>query len=172
MNTRTSLYANEAMKLLDTVSAYKTLYTEQLFRLFPPGKADTVRMLLRRLAKDHRLYLSKDETVTSADPTFPLNDGIIRAFWVLLDFIHKAEFHVPGIFPALISFFAGEELYDILHIPWGQEAMIHAAIPRQEKNPPKRILLLDDLSQMPALHIPNTAGFCLVDRDGKTAYYQ
>ena len=56
MNTRASLYANEASKLLDTVSAYKTLYTEQLLRLFPPGKADTVRMLLRRLAKDHRLY--------------------------------------------------------------------------------------------------------------------
>ena len=51
MNTRASLYANEASKLLDTVSAYKTLYTEQLLRLFPPGKADTVRMLLRRLAK-------------------------------------------------------------------------------------------------------------------------
>ncbi len=172
MNTRASLYANEASKLLDTVSAYKTLYTEQLLRLFPPGKADTVRMLLRRLAKDHRLYLSKDETVTSADPIFPLNDGLIRAFWVLLDFIDKTEFHVPGIFPALISFFAGEELYDILHIPWRQEGMIHAAIPRQEKNPPKRILLLDDLSQMPALHIPNTAGFCMVDRDGKAAYYQ
>ncbi len=75
---------------------------------------------------------------------------------MLLDFIDKAEFHVPGIFPALISFFAGEELYDILHIPWGQEAMIHAAIPRQEKNPPKRILLLDDLSQMPALHYSRT----------------
>lgn len=46
-------------------------------------------MLLRRLAKDHRLYLSKDETVASADPIFPLNDRLIRAFWVLLDFIDQ-----------------------------------------------------------------------------------
>lgn len=172
MNTRASLYANEASKLLDTVSAYKTLYTEQLLRLFPPGKADTVRMLLRRLAKERRLYLSKDETIVSADPKFPLNDGLVRAFWVLLDFIDKAEFHVPGVFPALISFFVGEELYDILHIPWGQEAMINAAIPRQEKSQPKRILLLDALSQMSALHISNTVGYCLVSRDGKVTYYQ
>lgn len=172
MNTRASLYANEASKLLDTVSAYKTLYTVQLLRLFPPGKSDTIRMLLRRFAKERRLYLSKDETIVSADPKFPLNDGLIRAFWVLLDFIDKAEFYVPGVFPALISFFAGEELYDILHIPCGQEAMIHAAIPRQEKKPPKRILLLDDLSQMTTLHIPNTTGYCLAARDGKTTYYQ
>ena len=172
MNTRAGLYANEAVKLLDTVSAYTTLYTQQLLRLFPAGKADTIRTLLRRFAKERRLYLSKDETVVSADPKFPLNDGLIRAFWVLLDFIDRAGFHVPGVFPALISFFAGEELYDILHIPWGQEAMIRAAIPRRENNPPKRILLLDDLSQMPALHIPNTAGYCLASRDGKVTYYQ
>ncbi len=172
MNTRTSLYANEASKLLDTVSAYKTLYTEQLLRLFPPGKADTVRMLLRRFAKDQRLYLSKDETVVSADPKLPLNDGLIRAFWVLLDFIDKAEFHVPGTFPSLISFFIGGDLYDILPVPRGQEAMVHAAIPRQEKSPPRRILLLDDLSQKTALHIPNTVGFCLVDQNGRTTYYQ
>lgn len=50
--------------------------------------------------------------------------------------------------------------------------MIRAAIPRQEENPPKRILLLDALSQMPTLHIPNTAGYCLASRDGKVTYYQ
>lgn len=172
MNTRANLYANEAPKLLETVSAYRTLYTEQFLRLFPTGKADTIRMLLRRFAREQRLYLSKDETVVSIDPKLPLNEGLIRAFWVLLDFIGKAEFHVPGVFPALISFFAGEELYDILHIPWGREAMIRAAIPRQEKSPPKRILLLDALSQMPSLHIPNTVGYCLVSRDGKVTYYQ
>lgn len=172
MNTRASLYANEAAKLLETISTYQTLYTEQLLRLFPSGKADIIRMLLRRFAKERRLYLSKDEAVASADPKLPLSAERIRAFWVLLDFIEQAEFHTVGVFPALISFFAHEDLYDIIHIPHGQEAMIHAAIPRQEKSPSKRILLLDDLSQMPTLHIPHTAGFCLVDRAGKTAYYQ
>lgn len=63
MNTRAGLYANEAVKLLDTVSAYTTLYTQQVLRLFPAGKADTIRTLLRRFAKERRLYLSKDETV-------------------------------------------------------------------------------------------------------------
>ena len=51
MNTRAGLYANEAVKLLDTVSAYTTLYTQQLLRLFPAGKADTIRTLLRRFAR-------------------------------------------------------------------------------------------------------------------------
>ena len=160
MNTRASLYANEAMKLLDTVSAYKTLYTEQLLRLFPHEKADTIRMLMRRFSKDRRLYLSKDETVVSVDPKLPQNDGIIRAFWVLLDFIDKVEFHIPGIFPVLISFFVSGDLYDILYIPRGQEAMI------------RRILLLDALSQKPMLHIPNTTGYCLADWEGNTSFYQ
>ena len=172
MNTRASLYANEAMKLLDTVSAYKTLYTEQLLRLFPHEKADTIRMLMRRFSKDRRLYLSKDETVVSVDPKLPQNDGIIRAFWVLLDFIDKVEFHIPGIFPVLISFFVSGDLYDILYIPRGQEAMIQAAIPRQEKSPPRRILLLDALSQKPMLHIPNTTGYCLADWEGNISFYQ
>lgn len=100
MNTRASLYANEASKLLDTVSAYKTLYTIQLLRLFPPGKSDTIRMLLRRFAKERRLYLSKNETIVSADPKFPLNDGLVRAFWVLLDFIDQGRIsrsrYIPG----------------------------------------------------------------------------
>lgn len=99
MNTRAGLYANEAVKLLDTVSAYTTLYTQQLLRLFPAGKADTIRTLLRRFAKERRLYLSKDETVVSANPKFPLNDGLIRAFWVLLDFIDQGRIPRPRRIP-------------------------------------------------------------------------
>ena len=72
MNTRAGLYANEAVKLLDTVSAYTTLYTQQVLRLFPAGKADTIRTLLRRFAKERRLYLSEaDGRNFDGSPRYP-----------------------------------------------------------------------------------------------------
>lgn len=103
MNTRAGLYANEAVKLLDTVSAYTTLYTQQVLRLFPAGKADTIRTLRGGLPKSGGCICPKTKRLVSANPKFPLNDGLIRAFWVLLRFL-DGGFHVPGVFPALITF--------------------------------------------------------------------
>lgn len=172
MNTRVDLYANEANVLLETVSTYHTLRTEQLYKLFPPQKMNTVKMLLRRYAREQRLFLSKDESLVSADSEIPKNSSLIKAFWVLLDFIDKAEYHTAGIFPVLICFFADGELYEIIHVSFGQEAMISVALPKSEKEPSKRILLLDELSQMARIQIDGIAGYCLVTQDGVISYYQ
>lgn len=172
MNTRADLYAKEAGMLLETVSTYHTLRTEQLYKLFQPQKLNTVKMLLRRYAREQRLFLSKDESLVSADSEMPENSNLTRAFWVLLDFIDKAEYHTAGIFPVLICFFADGELYEIIHVPYGQEAMISVALTKTEKEPSKRILLLDELNQMANIRIDNIAGYCLVTPEGTVSYYQ
>ncbi len=172
MNTRVDLYANEAGVLLETMATYRTLRTEQLYKLFPPEKAGTVKMLLKRYVREQRLFLSTDERLVSADAEIPVNGGLIKAFWVLLDFIDKSEYHTAGIFPVLICFFADGELYEIISVPSGQEAMISTALKNSGKEPSKRILILDDINQAAQTAIPGIAGFCLVSDAGKIQYFK
>ncbi len=72
MNTRASFIRERGIEAVGYgFAAYKTLYTIQLLRLFPPGKSDTIRMLLRRFAKERRLYLSKKRNDCLSRPEIP-----------------------------------------------------------------------------------------------------
>ena len=54
MKTRNDLYSREAAELLRVVSEYRTLLTEQLYRLFP-GKTPVIKTLLATLVKQVRI---------------------------------------------------------------------------------------------------------------------
>ena len=49
---------------------------------------------------------------------------MVRAVWVLLDFLDRVEFHSPGDFPVKIVFFSGGEMYEVVHAAEGQEALV------------------------------------------------
>lgn len=172
MNTRTDLYMHEAGTLLDTLATYHTLQTDQLYQLFPPSKTKTVKMLIHRFIREKRLYVSEDEKLISAAPDVAVNSSLIKAFWVLLDFLRNAEFHTTGAFPVLINFFSDGELYEIIHVPPDQEAMISVALSQAQNDSSKRILIVDELRQKPQIHLDNIAGFCIVKQNGEVEYYK
>ena len=97
---------------------------------------------------------------------------MIAAFWVLLDFLEKVETHFASDFPVKLSFFADSEVYDIIHVPYGQEMVICHALKGQQEEAARRIILIEDQEQIPDINITNIAGFCTVDADGSVHYYK
>jgi hypothetical protein len=174
--TRAQIYGNEASEILRVVSTYKTLDGRQIYALFPE-KPDIVKILLSRLLQQKRLFLRfakgnrrySIDASTANKPDF----GMIAAFWVLLDFIDKVEYHIAGEFPVKISFFANGGLYEIIHVAYGDESLINDILSEREKSgdAAQRIILIEEPNQIEKIDIPNTAGYCSVDADGKVNYY-
>ena len=115
MKTRAELYGHEATELLRIISMYPGLSEKQLCRFYP-GREDVTKNLLSHLCRQGRARQ------TDTGGYFPYgNDkaetdsGMVRAAWVLLDFIDKAEYHSSSDFPVKIAFFSGGELYEIIH---------------------------------------------------------
>lgn len=82
------------------------------------------------------------------------------------------EYHTVGEFPAAILCFANGELYEIVPIPQGKEAMICQLLRQPQKDTGKRIVVVEDTAQIEVLDIPQTAGFCTVAEDGTVSYYK
>lgn len=69
-------------------------------------------------------------------------------------------------------FFADGEVYEIVPISVGQEALIGQLLTAGPKDPPKYIVLVDKPEQIAELQIPNASGYCTVSDDGTVQYYQ
>ena len=170
MKTHKDLYSKEAAELLRVISDYRTLLAEQLCRLFP-GREAVVKTILAYLVRQGRIFHNPDAGRYSAnkDCDSQPDAGRIAAFWVLLDFIDRAEYHFASDFPVKISFFADGELYEIIHVPVGQEMLINHALSGMEE-PSRRIVLIDRQEQIKDIQIDNTAGFCTVGAGGVQYY--
>ncbi|WP_326975356.1 DUF5697 family protein [Caproicibacter sp. BJN0012] len=171
MKTRGDLYAKEAQELVRVITLYKTLACEQIYRLFP-GKESSIKNLLSVLIKQRRIFYNPDASRLSASPECDAapDMGMIAAFWVLLDFIDRVEYHTASDFPVKISFFCDGEMYEIVRIAFGQEVLITHALPKEDDA--RRIILVDCPKQIEVIHISGIAGFCTVDPDGATHYYK
>ena len=98
VKTRAELYGHEATELLRIISMYPGLSEKQLCRFYP-GREDVTKNLLSHLCRQGRARQ------TDTGGYFPYgNDkaetdsGMVRAAWVLLDFIDKAEYHSSSDF--------------------------------------------------------------------------
>lgn len=172
MKTRAELYGHEATELLRIISMYPGLSEKQLYRFYP-GREDVTGNLLSHLCRQGRIRQ------TDTGGYFPYgNDkaetdsGMVRAAWVLLDFIGKAEYHSSSDFPVKIIFFSGGELYEIIHAASGQEALVAHALRQNRDSGGRRIVLVDDPGQIPLFTFPGIAGFCTVDAGGNVSYYK
>ena len=94
--------------------------------------------------------------------------GMVRAAWVLLDFIDRAEYHSSSEFPVKIAFFSKGELYAAA----GQEALVTHALRQSRDSGGRRIVLVDEPGQIPLLEFPGITGFCTVDGNGNVSYYK
>jgi len=171
MKTRKEIYSNEATELLRVISEYKALLIEQVLYLFP-GQEMMVQNLIYNLRRQGRIWVSEDGKYVKASENVPLNDGLIKAIWVLLDFFDFAEYHCAGCFPISLCFFLHAEYYEVIFIPNGQGGIIQAILTEQQKNSAKRIVIVSDMDQVDSLNISGVSGFCTVSDKGAIQYYQ
>jgi len=172
LRTRAEIYGNEAAELLREISMYPGISEGQLCR-FHFTKEDTVRNLLAHLKRQGRAaeadgggYYPYGECARAPD------SGMVRAVWVLLDFIDRVEFHASADFPVKIVFFSGGELYEVIHAAVGQEALVAQAVKQNREDGSRRIVLVDEPGQIPMLDFPGITGFCTVDSAGGVSYYR
>ena len=105
IKTRAELYGHEATELLRLISVYPGLSEQQLFRFYP-GKEDKVRNLLTHLKRQTRvLQADTGRYFLFGTIDFTVDNGLIRAVWILLDFIDRVEYHSSSEFPVKITFF-------------------------------------------------------------------
>lgn len=172
MKNRAAIYQRETAEMLHNISLYPGLTEEQLFRFFPEKEA-TAKVLLSHMLKEGRIFYSKNgRYYANREEQNGADKDLSRCVWVLLDFIDQVEYHTVGEFPAAILCFANGELYEIVPIPQGKETMICQLLRRPQKDTGKRIVVVEDTSQIELLDIPQAAGFCTVAEDGAVSYYK
>lgn len=129
--------------------------------------------LITRLRKSLRVMVDQDRVVSLA-PGKPEDLDVTTAVWVLADFIDRVTFHSASDYPAALTFFTDQdEVYEVAVIHKGQETlMTHAFWCRNDPEPPRRIIVVDEPEQAQHINIPNTAGFCTVNHDGEVSYFK
>lgn len=172
MKTRADIYGNEAAELLRLVSMYPGITGEQLLRFFF-DKAEKIKNLLSHLTKQGRIFSTDTGNYFPAGHESPTPaPGLLQAVWVLLDFLGRAEYHSCGEFPSAILFFAAGELYEIIPVPIGQEALVASVLQHTRTDDSRRIMVVDEPAQIAELDFPDVSGYCTVGTDGQIHYYQ
>ena len=150
---------------------YRALTEAQLLGLYP-GKDKQVLNLLAYLVRQGRIFKSEDGLYTAALKPEVFDRGLSLALWVLIDFIDQVDFHSSSDFPAKIIFFASSEVYEIVYVAYGQEALVSHILSDQTDEPPNYIILVEKPEQITSIEAPNVRGYCTVSSDGQVQYYQ
>lgn len=170
MISRRELYGKEAAELLRVVTTYRCLLASQLYRLFPAREGAAHKMLVH-LQRQRRITLNSETGLCAAGKQEP-DAGMIAAFWVLLDFIERVEYHTAGEFPVKIDFFAGGEAYEVIHVPLESEMLVSHALKNLKGQTAGRLVLIEREEQIKDIDVPNTAAFCTVSPIGAVQYYK
>lgn len=171
MKTREQLYSQEAASLLRDVTMYRVLREEQVLALYPE-KQKVIENLLSYLVKQRRIYYGDGYYLAQPDDEQNIDHGLLAALWVLIDFIDRVEYHSIGDYPAKIIFFADGEVYEIIHVAAGKEALINHILSDVGEEPSKYLILVDRVEQITGLDVPNAVGYCTVSAVGGVQYYQ
>lgn len=172
MKTREDLYRQEAASLLRDISTYQCIIGKQWKRLYP-GKESKIEQLLEYLVKQGRMfYYEYKDTYFLTLETKPDRE-MLAALWVLSDFGDKCEYHSTDAYPSKIVFFADGETYEIVYVPADKVGLImHAMKMRNDGDCGKKILIVEDISQMEEIDLED-AIFCTVDMEtGEVEYYK
>lgn len=170
MKTRAEIYGNEAADLLRIVTMYPGLSEHQLL-CFHPGKEDKSTALLSHLVRQGRIFHNDSGGYFPAGSPPKTDQALVRAVWILLDFIERADYHAPADFPVKLVFFADGELYEVAYAATGQEALVSHAL-RGNKGDSRRIILLDTPAQIDKIDCPGISVFCTVSANGQTQYFK
>lgn len=172
MKSREQIYRKEAAELLRDLTTYHYMYREQLLRLYP-GKESKIENLLSYFTKQGRIFYEKERNLYHDGTETAPDMCMLASIWVLIDFIEKTEYHSAVDFPATLVFVADGELYEVLHVPADKEAVMEHAMVQQGSDAEKRIVIVEDASQIARLSIPHTTAYCIVDmQTGAVQYFK
>ena len=172
MKTREQLYRKEATELLRDLTTYHYLYREQALRLYP-GKESKTDNLLSHFVRQGRIFYDKDIDMYHDGTDGAPDMSMLASLWVLIDFIEKVEYHSAVDFPATLVFVSEGELYEVLHIPMGKEALMEHAMAQQGSDAEKRIVIVDEANQIGNLSIPYATAYCTVNmKTGSVKYFK
>ena len=170
MRSREQIYGQEAAELLRNITVYHCMRRDQLLRLYP-GKEGVIENLLRYLVKQQRIFYNTDRDCYGDVPDCREDRELTAALWVLLDFIEKVEYHSPDNMPAKLVFFADGEVYEVIYVGPGKEALLQHALAAEDDSG-QRLVIIEEEDQMQHLHIPHIAAYCMVDDQGCVQYFR
>ena len=172
MKTRAEIYSKEAADMLRNITTYHYMRHDQLLRLYP-GKEEKIDKLLSFFLRQGRIFqddhsgLYHDGTEAHAD------NEMLAALWVLVDFIDRVDYHSSTDFPIKLIFIANGELYEVIYVETGGEALIEHAVAKQPEDAEKRIVIVESAEQIGKLNIPDVTAYCTVDMNtGAVQYYK
>lgn len=172
MKTREQIYRKEASELLRDLTTYHYMYQEQALRLYP-GRESKTDNLLSHFVRQGRIFYDKDWDIYHDGTEAAPDISMLASLWVLIDFIEKVEYHSAVDFPATLVFVSEGELYEVLHIPMGKEALMEHAMAQQGSDTEKRIVVVEDAKQICNLSIPCATAYCTVDmKTGSVQYFR
>ena len=179
MNER-SEFNKRGEEILDFVETYCVLRYEHLDKFFPGSKK-----IVNYLMKVHRLYKCSEGICIGTDPDLRPDKSLLAALGVLADVFVRVKTHTRATPPAQISFITHNgDCYEIIYVGYGMEAMVAASFDTQFAakqrskdymgtiDTIKRIVIVEDKSQMERLHIPGIARFALITPDGSLSYFK
>ena len=170
MKTREQIYGKEAADLLRNITTYHYIRHDQFLRLYP-GKEDKIANLLSFFVKQGRLQLDKKLNMYHDGAEAPPDYEMLAAIWVLADFIDRADYHSSADFPTKLIFIADGELYEVIYVATGNEALIEHALARQPNDAEKRLVIVEGSEQIAQRTIPDVTAYCTVDMDSGTIQY-
>ena len=155
MKTRAEIYGNEAADLLRTVTMYLASVNSSFF-VFTLAKKIRQRPC-SPIWRSRAVFSNRERRLFPGRQPAKLDRTLVRAVWVLLDFIQRAEYHAPADFPVKLVFFADGELYEVACVEDGQEALVCHAL-RGNKGDSRRIILVDSPAQIAKINCPGISG--------------
>ncbi len=173
MKSRNQIYKGEGESLLRLVTTYHALQYEQVLQFFTRNR-DSIKSLITSLTKQGRIYHDNErdllcDTPEAADSP---DQGMIAAFWVLLDFKKAVIYHTSGEFPVKLHFFSQDEVYEVIYVGLEQEALINHVIESLPAADANRLVILESEKQANMLSFDRVVAYCLVSPDGTVHYYQ
>lgn len=170
MKTREQIYGKEAADILRNITTYHCIRHDQFLRMYP-GKEEKISNLLSFLVRQGRIHTDKEHRLYYDGAEMEADDEMLAAIWVLTDFIERVYYHSSVDFPAKLVFIADGELYEVVYVRIGNEALVEHALSRQPSDADKRIVIVEDSSQIAGIHIPGAVVFCTVDMAGGDIQY-
>ena len=166
MKTRAEIYSKEAADMLRNITTYHYMRHDQLLRLYP-GKEEKIDNLLSFFLRQGRIFRDEHSDLYHYD------NEMLAALWVLVDFIDRVDYHSSTDFPVKLIFIADGELYEVIYVETGGEALIEHAVAKQPDDAEKRIVIVESAEQIGKLNIPDVTAYCTVDMNtGAVQYYK
>jgi len=158
---------------------YSALDCAQVFTLIKRHGGITAKNVKKRFENEliHQHFVRKveyaDRRYFMKHPNVRIKGRIkeqIICFWILLDYIGKADRHyATGTFTR-ISMEIGDKDYSIVHVPVGAEKLCSSNIAKAGET--RYFVVVDDISQIPLIKGENIHSFATVSKTGRIQYYR